>query len=304
MAVSKSFREIAIANSKKQPDMVDQVLEEAPILANLPMQAASHGLWNMFEEQKAVTGAGLVDFDDELSEVDSLTELQQVDLSILGGKIYCGEDKARKFGSFSNYIQTKLPAILSQTGMDTEYSIIYNNLRQYAIDSSKYSLAGGSSNANYSIICVNWKPGQLTGLFDPDGFGKGALMDIAPISNGGLIERTVSGKSILQYGARLKSYVGIQLANPRYISSLCNVDTSNVPTEAEMDNLIGDSRATSGRSFLYMHPKVLTMLYAYKSSALSITNAEQAKDRRIVEWNGIPIVTSYNFLDGTETNVA
>ena len=66
MAILKSFREIAIANSTKQPDMVDQVLEGNPILDMIPMQPASHGLWNLYEEQGTVTGAGLVDFDSEL----------------------------------------------------------------------------------------------------------------------------------------------------------------------------------------------------------------------------------------------
>ena len=101
MSVSKSFREIAIANSKKQPDMVDQILEQAPILGTIPMQAASHGLWNLFERQGTVTGAGLVDFDGVLAEVSSDTDLEQIDLSILGGKIICGEDKAKKFGGFA-----------------------------------------------------------------------------------------------------------------------------------------------------------------------------------------------------------
>ena len=303
MAVTKSFREIAIANSKKQPQMVDQILEESPILNMMPMEPASHGLWNLYEEQGTVTGAGLVDFDDELTEVNSDTELQQVDLSILGGKIYCGEDKARKFGGFNNYLQRQLPAILKQTGMDTEYSIIYNNIRQFALDNSKAVSAGGSSNANYTILCVNWQPGQTTGLYDPNGFGRGAVMDITPINGGNIFDHTVGSKTILSYGARMKSYIGIQLANSRYVSTLVNVDASNKPTEAQLDDLIADARGRSGTTFLYMHRQVLTWLYAYKADALQIVNSENAVDRRIAEWNGIPIVDSYNFLDGTETNV-
>jgi hypothetical protein len=305
MAVTKSFREIAIANSKKQPQMVDQVLEEAPILDMMPMQAASHGLWNLYEEQGTVTGAGLVDFDDELAEVSSDSELQQIDLSILGGKIYCGEDKAKRFGGFGNYLTTQLPAILKQTGMDTEASIIYNNIRQYAIDNSKVSDALGTGSTNYSILCVNWQPGQVTGLFDPNGFGKGAVMDIMPIANGGLIERTVSSKVILQYGARLKSYIGIQLANARYISGIVNIDKTNskLPSEAQLDDCISDARGRAGTTFLYMHQDVLTALYAYKGDALQVVNVDRDVNRIMTSWNGIPIITSYNFLKGTESKV-
>ena len=310
MAIKKSFREIAIANSKKQPDMVDQVLEEAPILDMMPMQAASHGLWNLYEEQGTVTGASLVDFDDELGEVSSNTKLQQVDLSILGGKIYCGEDKARKFGGFTNYLASQLPAILKQTGMDTEYSLIYNNIRQFAIDNHTASVeklfnAGGSANANYSILCVNWQPGQVTGLYDPNGFGQGALMDVQPLNNGGLFDHAEGGKNILSYGARLKSYMGIQLANARYVSSIVNIDkgAGDLPTEAQLDDAISAARGRAGTTFLYMHQDVLTALYKYKGNSLQITNGEKSVDRRLVDWNGIPIVTSYNFLQGTEANV-
>lgn len=305
MSVEKSFREIAIANSKKQPQMVDQILEDAPILDMIPMEPASHGLWNLYEEQGTVTGAGLVDFDDELAEVSSDSELQQIDLSILGGLVYCGEDKARKFGGFANYLAKQLPAILKQTGMDTEYSILYNNLRAYALANSKVLDAGGTGSTNYSIVCVNWQAGQITGLYDPNGFGRGAVMDVQPLSNGGLFTRSVGGKNILQYGARLKSYIGIQLANARYVSGISNIDIVNdkLPTESQMDQIISDARGRSGSTFLYMHQDVLTQLYAYKSSALQISNAEKAKDRRISEWNGIPIITSYNFLQGTEAKV-
>ena len=303
--VQKSFREIAIANSKKQPEMVDQILEEAPILDMLPMQAASHGLWNLYESQGTVTGAGLVDFDDELSEVNSDTELQQIDLSILGGLIYCGEDKAKKFGGFTSYVARQLPAILKQTGMDTEASIIYNNIRQYAIDNSKALDATGTGSTNYSILCVNWQVGQTTGLFDPAGFGRGAVMDVLPLASGGLMPRTVGGKSILQYGARLKSYIGIQLANARYVATIVNIDIANskLPSEAQMDKVISMVRGRPGTTFLYMHQDVLTALFPYKASRLFIQNAEKTKDSRIIEWNGIPIIVSYNFLEGTETKV-
>ena len=304
MAILKSFREIAIANSTKQPDMVDQVLEQAPILSGMPMQAASHGMWNLYEEQGTVTGAGLVDFDDELAEVNSNTSLQQVDLSILGGKIYCGEDKAKKFGGFSNYVAKQLPAILAQTGMDTEYSVIYNNIRKFAIDNGNAADAGGTGSTNYSILCVNWQPGQITGLFDADGFGSGALLDIAPIANGGLIERTVNSKSILQYGARLKSYFGIQLANARYVSAIVNADkvNDNLPSEVQLDNLVSDARG-GANTVMYMHQDMLTALYTYKKSSLQMITSDKNKDNSIVAWNGIPIVTSYNFLKGTEAKV-
>ena len=55
MAVDKIFRDIAIANSETQPQMVDNLLEEAPIVAGMPMQPSTHGFQNLFEEIKEVT---------------------------------------------------------------------------------------------------------------------------------------------------------------------------------------------------------------------------------------------------------
>jgi hypothetical protein len=305
MAIVKSFREIAIANSKKQPEMVDQLLDPAPLLDTMPMQPASHGLWNLYEEQGTVTGASLVDFDDELGEVGSDTELKQIDLSILGGVNYCGEDKAKKFGGYPAYLASQLPSILKKTGQDAEASVIYNNIRQYAIDNSNALDALGTGSTNYSIICVNWQPGQVTGLFDPEGFGQGAIMDIMPLNGGNLFPHTVSSKSILSYGARLKSYFGIQLANARYVSAIVNCDKTNskLPSEAQLDDMIADARGQEGSTVIYMHRKLLTALFTYKASPLQMVPADRNKDRRIAEWNGIPIVTSYNFLDGTESKV-
>lgn len=297
-------------NSRKQPDMVDQILEDAPILDSMPMQPASHGLWNLYEEQGTVTSAGLVDFDDELPEVNSDTKLQQIDLSIIGGKIFCGEDKAKKFGGFPAYIATQLPAILQQTGMDTEKSIIYNNIRQFAEDNHTAAVpklfnAGGSANANYTILVVNWQPGQITGLFDPAGFGRGALLDVLALNNGGLFEKTIGSKEILVFGARLKSYFGIQLANARFVTAIVNIDiaAADLPTEAQMDDAISQARGRPGRTFIYSHPDVLTAMYKFKGDKLQNVNADREVNRLITAWNSIPWVISYNFDKATESNV-
>ena len=47
--IKNFFRDVAIAMAKKQTVMIDAVTEEAPILAMLPMQEATHGLRNVYE---------------------------------------------------------------------------------------------------------------------------------------------------------------------------------------------------------------------------------------------------------------
>jgi len=304
MPVNNAFREIAIEKAVKQTVLIDSLLEESPILAGMPMEPSTHGLSNVFEKITSVKGAGMVDFDAPLGSLDATTELEQRDLSIIGGEMFVGEDKAKKFGGASTYFDKKLPVILKNTGQQIEQAIIYNNLRAFAIEEGKAESVGGSGNVNYSILAVTWTKGEITGLYDPEGFGNGKVFDMTPINGGNLYKDTASG--ILGYGMRIKSYMGVQLANKRYISSLVNIDldsaTPKIPTEKMMDNLLLNCRANSS-TVIYMHPRVLTELYDYKAARLQMSVGDRNVDRVIAYWNGTPIVTSYNFLNALEPKV-
>ena len=123
--------------------------------------------------------------------------------------------------------------------------------------------------------------------------------------NGGNLYKDSTGR--LVYGMAMKSYIGMQLANQRYVSAIVNIDlkvANDIPTEGEIDQLIESVRGQQGGStVLYMHPKVLTALYAYKASSLQTFNVDKDLNRMINFWNGIPIMTSYNFLEAAEPNV-
>jgi hypothetical protein len=303
MSVNNAFREIAIENAAKQSVLIDSLLEESPILAGMPMEASTHGLSNVFEKITATTGAGMVDFDAPLGSMDATTELAQNDLSIIGGEMFVGEDKARKFGSATSYFDKKLPIALKQTGMDIEASILYNNLRAFTIENSKAVSAGGSSDTNYSIVAVTWTRGEVTGLYDAEGFGNGKVFDIQPINGGNLYKNS---DGILGYGIRAKSYMGVQLANKRYLSSVVNIDldsaTPSPITDVMMDDLLLKCRYNSSTK-LYMHPRVLSYLQKYKGDKIQMSVSETDINRVVMRWNGIEIVTSYNFKDATETDV-
>ncbi len=59
------------------------------------MEPSSHGLWNIYESMKDITGGDLVDLDAPLPKVSAESELKQTDLSIIGGEMEVGEDTAR-----------------------------------------------------------------------------------------------------------------------------------------------------------------------------------------------------------------
>ena len=63
MPINNAFRDVALELSSKQPELVDYILEEAPILEMIPTLPSTNGLHLVYEEQGAVAGNGMVDFD-------------------------------------------------------------------------------------------------------------------------------------------------------------------------------------------------------------------------------------------------
>lgn len=317
MAINNFFRDVALAMAKKQSVMIDAVTEEAPILATLPMEEASHGLRNVYESLVDVDGAQLVNLDDALPSINADGTLEYQDLSVLGGIIRVGEDKARRFGGPGPYFARKMPSILRQTGADTEQSFIYNNFRVYAKANSREQsaqlTAAATASSQYSMLCVKYASGEVTGLYDPEGFGNGRVFDITPVNGGNIYEYTDGSTVKLVYGQRIKAYMALQLANPRNVASIVNIeltadDTTDtgyqaLPTENQIDQMCIDARANPSNSYIYCHPKVKAALGAYKGSALQMMPANGDRNDMIETWNGIPIIASYNFKQGTEAVV-
>jgi len=310
MALTNSWREIAIEKATKQPQMVNFLLNTNPVLANMPMEPTSNGTNHVYEEMLSITEAQVVDLDEALPTVDSTSALKQMNVSAIGGTLIVGEDKAKAFGGPGYYFNTKIPGILEKTGNSLEKSTLYNNMRAAAVAAYSNSsltgntdhaiLAGGSGSLLNSIIAVKWESGNTTGLYNPEGFGKGMLFDIKAISNGALYAHT---DSRLVYGARLKSHFGVLNANPRNVATIMNIDADNIPTEDEIDTMLEAVRADSMNTVIYMHPGTLRLLRAYKDSALRVGVEDKNFDRQIEKWNGIPVVTSYNFLKNGEAAV-
>lgn len=305
------FREIAIKDAPKQGVLVDSITEESPILDMLPMQAASNGIQNVYEELKDIEGAQVVNLDEALPTVGANGEIKSVDLSVLGGIQEVGEDKAGKMGGPAAYFAGKMPAILSETGSNVEKSLIYNTIEPYAKANGKMQSAGGSASGTmFSIACVKWVQGETTGLYDPTGFGSGKLFDIAPINGGNFYK---DADNVLVYGQRIKTYLGVQLANPRNVSAIANIDLAidtesatgyeALPTEAQIDEMLLQARGNPANTFIYMHPKVKNALNFYKGSALETNVMDIDYNRTFDKWNGFRIITSFNFSMTEATEV-
>ncbi|MDP2876858.1 MAG: hypothetical protein Q8O00_11785, partial [Holophaga sp.] len=229
--------------------------------------------------------------------------LEKVDLQILGGEVFVPQDNVVPLGGAAKYFAKNEPAILRKLGVDAEIAILYNNLRQYAIDNGKKTLCGGAANANYTILIVRWVPGETVGLYSPKMFRKGSIVVDEPLSGGNLYQDPTT--KVNGYGMQYKGYLGMQLLNPKSVSGLFNVTAANKPTAMQVDDALASARANKKNTFIYCHPKAMNILAEVgKSAAFRMGSSDTDVNREIEKWNGVPIVTSYNFLEGTEANVA
>jgi hypothetical protein len=305
IGIPATLKEISDYYAKKQPKQVDQLTEETPVLQRIKFEEASHALWNSYEEATEIEGAGLVEMNSPLPKLGFATELKKINLNIFGGIMECPEDTAQMFGGKEKYFARKMPKVLRESGMSAEKTIIYENLLKWATDEENPGKAydvGGTKAATgntglYSIIALRQLPGENCGLYSPEGFKHGAMFDTLPI-NGGNIYKNDDG--VLTYGLRLKAYFGYQIANSRAVGALVNINVSNLPAPEVIDDLLADVRATPASTLLLMHPRLLNWLNAYKAEKLQVEVGTKDIDRRFTHWNGVEIVTTYNFTDGND----
>ena len=298
-----TLQELSVEYAKKQPHQIDWLLEETPVLAGIKFEAASHPLWNTAEVKTEINGAGFVKMNSPLPKMSSASKLEQVDLNIMGGEIFVQQDKAVAFGGLAKYLAKQMPSFLADAGVKTEKHIIYENYRQYALDNGNAQTAGGSAALSgdsglYSIVIVRQVPGENCGLYSPEGFKQGAMLDVQPLYGGNLShdENGVPG-----YWTQVKGYFGMQLMNPRTVSTIVTIDSSHLPSIAQIDEALLQVRAKPGNTRMLMHPRVLNWLgEEYKKNMIRMTNGENGLNFLIGSWNGIPMVSSYNFLEGTE----
>lgn len=299
-----TLQELAVHYAVKQPQQVEYLTEESPILASVKWEKASHGLWNVAEKVTDIKGADFVAMNAPLPKMGVSTKLEKVDLSIMGGEIFVPEDTAQQFGGKEKYIASKMPVLLKEAGNATEKRIIYDNFRQYAIDNGRVINAGATaddvSKGIYSMVVVHYIPGQVCGLYSPEGFKTGAMLDATPINNGGLYKEN----DVLGYGVRLKGYFGIQLMNPKAVSTIVNIGDGKLPTKRQINQALIDARANKANTKIFLHPTVLSWLgEEYKTEIMRIGNNDKGINTQLLYWNEIEMISSYNFLPGTETIV-
>jgi hypothetical protein len=299
-----TLKELSDLYAKKQPTQVDSLTEDAPILAMFPWEPASHNMWNVYASVASVTGPSFVDLNKALPTISMDSDIKQFDLAKMGGQMTVPFDTAQNWpGGAAGYFANQTPSILREGGASAEQSILYNTLRAYAI-ANGYALEPASpvgDSANYSLLAVRFVPGVTTGLYNPLGFAQGAMLESVPINGGAVYD---IGSGIYGFGMMLVGYFGVQVADPRTVGTIVNIQPTKIPTAMQMDDIISMVRGTPANTYLFMHPRTQAMIQSLKDGYMQMTVNENGINRVVAAWNGIPIVTSYNFYNGTEPDVS
>ena len=312
MSLKNTWVEKAIQATMEgsQRELVDYITEDSPILMNLPMRASNKGLQDTYEVLTDVDSVPLQELDAPLTAVDAATRIEQANLQNWAAKMIVGEDKLKVLGygtDAASYFADKAESVFRETGGRISRTIYYNSLRAFAIanyakDNTRVIDAAGSNNTNFSVVAVKWVGDQMTGLYDESGWGDGKVFDIKRLYGGELHE---DSNGVASYSTRVKLNLGVKLANPRYVTSIVNIDKdadlATISLDDKLSTLIEECR---GADVLYMHPTPKRKIgTAFKLDKLQLINADRDVNTLVDAWDGVPIITDYNLDKGTESNV-
>ena len=317
MAFGNTLNQLSIGKAKAFVNQVDNITENAPLVKAMPFTQSSDQLWDVSAELVSIgTGIQNVDLNAPLAEIQMAGALKQTQLSVFGAKMFVPEDTAKLEGGPDKYFGRNRVAFERQTGMDVETMYIYGALLPFALKQHQEGHtdcvqdAGGSGNANYSLMALRFDETNLAGLYSPLCFKRDTFLDMQAINNGALYENSDQNSryhGVLGYGMRMKTYLGVRMLSHRNIGAIVNIDLAAATPLTRMmveKALLAARNGEAGKTMIVCHPKVRLALAAIgKTEFMQAGYGEKGVDLRVDTWDGVPIVTSYNFMDAGETNI-
>lgn len=307
--MSDIFREIALKMAPKQAELINDFVKSAPIWASIPMRETSDGFKNVFERIISVEAMKkLTGLDSPLPSVKTESTLASVDLSVFGGLMEVGQDKANSLGGPAAYFSKHLQTIMPYTAQSYEFATYYNELRPYADRLGNVIDAGGTTaNKQTSMVVIRWAAGENTGLYNPQGFGSGKVFESFWMNGGSLYNIAKDGTTVPGYGMFFKNNFGIQLEGSEHCAAIVNIDLTltdgeytAMPTPDQIDDAIYSVRGTPADTVILSTYRMIAATRAYERS-VSITAPNEVG--AISDWGGIPMIGSYNILDRAEAVV-
>lgn len=314
--MKNTLKDINVYLAKKQQGLVNALLEKNPIIDSMPMKAASHGFYNVYSKVTDIEAMGEVDYDEELPTVGISFDLGRTRLGKIGGKLAMPQDAAKEMGGYSKFANDRVPLIIGKSGNENEARIYYRGFLKSAIANGKAVSCGGSTaNKQYSMAFVHYDMDSTVGLYNPNSVSNGKLFATLALNGGNEYEIEVNGKKCI--GKMLAMYMefGVQLADPKAIGALVNIQPSanvsdpdkidGLPTRMQIEDRLSGVRANPANTYIYCHPTLLGYLaIKYQLPQRVISNEDTGIRYTLVDWNGVPMVGSYNINWGTEAVVS
>lgn len=309
--MKNNMYEVAVALAPKQSQLIDYLVEDAVIVKEIPFQAATHGIKNVFERVKDVTGPTLVDLDAPLPLVTALTELGETPLFKIGGKLEIGKDKAEAMHGKEEYLRNRLPAILKLAGASLDKAIYYDVMLKRAMEMKRVkscttSVTDTSEKKYYSMVAIRWSAGENCGLYNnnrTNGSAEGSFFTMDNLWGGQL--GTLSGGET-GWAIDVTSMIGLQIENPKYIMGFVNITEDNLPSYADLIGIANGVRGNGANARIYASPELADILASKYSRAAgdnSFSSLVTVDTDGNVRIKGIPVVGDYNILAGTEAGI-
>lgn len=301
--------------AKKQQGLINSLVEENPILASVPVRESSHGLYNVYSKATEITGMQEVRFDEELPVVNISFELGRTALGKIGGRLPMPQDAAEQMGGYSAYAEARIPSIISEAGNKQETRMYYKGMLAAAIKNGKAISAGGSTaNKQYSLVAITWNMDSTVGLYDRNAVQRGKVFEQQILNGGNLANIEIDGMKCL--GKEIATYMkfGLQLADPRLVGAIVNIEphanvsnpdkVDGLPTPDMMDELLGNVRA-GATTVIYCHPALQKKLATkFQMQQRVISNGTNSVRYNLYDYQGIPVISSYNIAWGNEAVIA
>lgn len=299
--------------------IVDSITLDAPVVSAMPSQASTNGRENVYEDVISVDFAPQTELDAPLQDVNAKSKIGREGLLHLSAKQDVGVGKLNELQMGApEYFASKAAPIFSRTMQAVEKTYI-EKIRDISVANQNAGLgtefgdrvhdAGGTTaNSQYSISIVTFRPDEVMKLYNPTGFGgNGDMFDISQVGQGTRLN--ANNQEVYTYAYRMDT--GFQIANPKYATSIVNIEkVPDMVTALQTDKIdywlslqLERAFAQDGRTMIIMHPELKVALGHAFSGAVGETDLRSESEvynSVVTTWNGIPIVTSRNILNGTE----
>jgi hypothetical protein len=314
--MKNTLHDLNIYLADKQKGLINNLTEGNPIVGTIPVKKSSHGTYNVHGKVTDIAAMQQVDYDEELPTVGISFDLGRTSLGKIGGKLPMPRDAAKEMGGYAKYADDRCPTIIAKSANDNENRIYYQGFLAYAIANSKVvSVGGTTADSQYSMVFAHYDMDSTVGLYNPNSLGQGKLFETLLLNGGNEFEIEVENKKCIGKMLAMFMEFGLQLADPQNIGALVNIEPKanatdpdkidGLPTAMQIDDRLAACRASIGNTYIYCHPALLGKLaIKYQLVQRQIGNDATGVKYAIYDWNGIPLVGSYNVNWGSEAVIS